>query len=149
MKIRLLWVGKTKESWASEGVEKYLKLLRHFAEVELVEIKEDKSGGTKGSVDRALEVEGKRILGKASSYVLLDERGKQASSTGLARMLRDRPRMEFVLGGPWGVSDKVKKGAAETIALSRMTLTHEMARILFLEQLYRGFTINAGRGYHH
>ena len=156
MKIRLLWVGKTKEGWASEAIEKYLKLLRHFAEVEVVQIKEEKARSAKGAsaereaVNKALSVEGKRILEKvSSSYILLDERGAQKDSVELAGMLKDTARMEFVLGGPWGVSDEVKSRAHKKLALSTMTLTHDLARVLFLEQLYRGFTINSGRGYHH
>ena len=145
MRIRLIWVGRTKEKWAREAIEKYSVLIRPFAELETLEIKEDK-----GPAARAVAAEGKRILKQASpSFVLVDERGKQAGSVEFSAMLRDKARLEFVLGGPWGVSDEVRGAAAATLSLSNMTLTHEMARILLMEQIYRGFTIITGRRYHH
>lgn len=146
MKIRILWVGRTREGWAVEGISKYLKLLRPFVEVELVEIKEEKG---KAPVSHIVEAEGRRIMEKATSYILLDERGTKLSSESLGHLLEDQSRMEFVLGGPWGVSEEVKNKAVRTVSLSDMTLTHEMARLLFLEQVYRGFTIITGRKYHH
>lgn len=145
MKVRLLWVGRTREPWAREAIEKYAGLVRPFAQVEVVEIKD-----VKGKGRQAVDEEGKRILKSASGdFVLLDERGDEAGSVKFADTLRGRARVEFVIGGPYGVSDEVKRAATGTLRLSKMTLTHEMARILLLEQIYRGFTIIAGRGYHH
>ena len=145
MKVRLLWVGKTREPWAGEAVSKYVKLIRPFAEIEIVEIKDLKGKGA-----QAVKDEGERILKSVSrDFILLDERGAESGSVKFADKLRDRARIEFVIGGPYGVSDEVKRAAAGTIRLSSMTLTHEMARIVLLEQIYRGFTIIAGRGYHH
>lgn len=83
-------------------------------------------------------------------YVLLDEKGKNLSSVEFAKFLEDcRPAISFVVGGAYGVSDHVKEMARERIALSQMTLTHEMARLVLAEQLYRAFTILHKRGYHH
>jgi len=129
----------------TQGIEKYLERLRHFAETEVVEIKEEKSVRPGGAVAR----EGERILRQAGPFVLLDEKGRPMTSTGLAEYLRDRGKVEFVLGGAHGVSDEVRRAASDAVSLSPMTLTHEMARLLFLEQLYRAMTIIAGRGYHH
>lgn len=144
MKIRILWVGKTKEPFVREGMEKYLRRLRPFADVATVEIKETKEKGGRG-----IEEEGERIMKQSASYILLDERGRELTSPELASMLEGRAEVDFVLGGPYGVSEAVRGRAAETIALSRMTLTHEMARLLLLEQLYRAVTILKGGGYHH
>jgi 23S rRNA (pseudouridine1915-N3)-methyltransferase len=145
--VRLLWVGKTKEPALAQAIELYVKKLRPFARIEIVEIKEEKGKPR----DVALEGEAERILKQAGdAFILLDERGEQMDSTGLARMLRDRSSAEFVLGGPYGVSEGLRKEAGRhTLALSRMTLTHEMARLVLLEQVYRAMMINSGRDYHH
>jgi 23S rRNA (pseudouridine1915-N3)-methyltransferase len=119
--------------------------LKHLAECEVVEIREEKGLPR----EAALRKEGERILTRAGTYTLLDERGVAMNSLEFAAFLKDRARAEFVLGGAYGVSDGVRNGASATLALSRMTLTHEMARLVFLEQLYRGLMINAGRDYHH
>jgi 23S rRNA (pseudouridine1915-N3)-methyltransferase len=145
MRIRLLWVGRTKEPWAREAIEKYVRLIRPYAEVEVIEVRQEKSR----TAGKAAEAEGRRILEKASSFVLLDERGPARSSMEFSDMLRDRARVELVIGGPWGVSDEVRERAEGIFSLSKMTLTHDMARIVLLEQIYRGFTIITGKGYHH
>jgi len=162
MKIRLLWVGKTKERWLQEGIDKYKDLLGHMAQVEVVQIKGERaasSGGKKGSVSpggqgeklsASVGKESDRILKQAQSgYVLLDEHAPGLDSRGLASLLRDRTHIEFVIGGPFGVSDKVKAQAASSISLSPMTFTHEMARVVLLEQLYRAMMIMKGRSYHY
>jgi 23S rRNA (pseudouridine1915-N3)-methyltransferase len=145
MKFRIIWAGKTRESYAAEGIAKYLKLLRPLAGVEVIEVKEQKGGGAE---DR-LRKEGERILKHTSSFVLLDERGRELNSMQFAEVLGDRAQTDFVLGGPYGVSEGVRGAASETLSLSRMTLTHEMSRLLLLEQLYRAMTIFKGGGYHH
>ena len=97
----------------------------------------------------ALAKEGSRIIERAKGFALLDERGRAMSSPELADYLRKRGSTDFVIGGAYGVSDDVRKAASDTISLSRMTLTHEMARLLFTEQLYRACTIIRGMRYHH
>ncbi|MDX9715542.1 MAG: 23S rRNA (pseudouridine(1915)-N(3))-methyltransferase RlmH [Dissulfurispiraceae bacterium] len=145
MKARILWIGKTKEKYLAEGINKYLRMLEPFIHVEIVEIKEEKDK----RAARAMTEEAARILKKSSSYFLLDEQGRQMSSTEFAGFIRDRQHMDFVLGGPYGVAQEIKDRAAGLISVSRMTLTHEMARLVFAEQLYRAFTIIKGKGYHH
>ena len=145
MRVRILWTGKTRENYAAEGISKYLKLLRPLAAVEIVQIREQKSG----SVDDRLRKEGERILKQSSSYILMDERGRGLSSVEFAGALKDRAQVDFVLGGPYGVSGEVRSAASDTISLSRMTFTHEMSRVLLLEQLYRAVNIMRGGGYHH
>lgn len=146
MKIKVFWVGKTKERFIREGVEKYLGLLRPLASVQVVELKEERGKPR----EAALAKEAQRILKQAGeTFTLLDERGKGLGSMQFAKKIKGKSSMEFVIGGPYGVSDVVREQADDMMSLSAMTLTHEMARLLLLEQLYRAVTINAGRGYHH
>jgi 23S rRNA (pseudouridine1915-N3)-methyltransferase len=146
MKIRLMWVGKTKERFIDEGIRKYTALLKPYADVSIAEIKEEKGK----DIQKVREKEGKRIMKSGTPYVLLDEKGQCLTSVQFADFLRRRPGdITFLLGGPYGVSEEVKGAAKETIALSKMTLTHEMSRLLLLEQLFRACTIIHKRGYHH
>lgn len=146
MKIRVIWAGKTKEQFILEGINKFLRLLKPYAGVSITEVKEEKGR----PVEEMLEKEGERILKLQIPYVLLDEKGKNLSSPEFARFLEGRgASVNFVLGGAYGVSDRVKERSAATIALSKMTFTHEMARLFLLEQVYRAFTIMQNRGYHH
>ena len=145
MKARILWVGRTKEKYLTEGINRYLKMLKHMAHVSVIEVKEEK-GKTK---ENALLAEGERILRQTGSYILLDESGREFNSKDFARFLGEKEQVDFVLGGAYGVSSEVKEKAAAKIALSKMTLTHEMARLIFLEQFYRAMTIIKGKEYHH
>jgi 23S rRNA (pseudouridine1915-N3)-methyltransferase len=145
MRIRVLWVGKTKERYLGEGIEHYLKRLRSMADVSIVEIKEEKGK----SMESSLSAEGKKIVKQATSYILLDQRGREFTSVEFADLFKDKNKVEFVIGGAYGVSDEVRDNAADIIALSKMTFTHEMVRLIFLEQLYRALMIREGRGYHH
>jgi 23S rRNA (pseudouridine1915-N3)-methyltransferase len=146
MKIRLMWVGKTKEQFIDEGVRKYAGLLKPYADVSIAEIKEEKGK----DILRMRKKEGERIMKSGTPYVLLDEKGKCLTSVEFADFLRRQPGdITFLLGGAYGVSEEVKAAARETIALSKMTLTHEMSRLLLLEQLFRACTIIHKRGYHH
>lgn len=148
MRVRVLWVGRTKERFVEEGIKKYLKLLRQYSDMQIEEIKEEKVE----KKDIAIQREGKRILSLSEKYILLDERGRLMDSMGFASFLKKKEplgRVDFVLGGAFGVSDEVREKAEDIISLSPMTLTHEIARVVFLEQLYRAFTINRGKDYHH
>ncbi len=146
MKIRLAWVGKTKERFIDEGIRKYLRLLRPFADVGVIEIKEEKGK----DIHRMVEKEGERILKLPAPYVLLDEKGKGYTSAEFAEFIARRPSPPtFVIGGAYGVSEGVRDASESKVALSKMTLTHEMARLVLVEQVYRAFTIIHKRGYHH
>ncbi|HMK60840.1 MAG TPA: 23S rRNA (pseudouridine(1915)-N(3))-methyltransferase RlmH [Dissulfurispiraceae bacterium] len=145
MKIKIVWVGKTKEQFLAEGIEKYLRFLAPMAQVCIAEIKEEKGKAR----EAALKGEEAKILKQTSDYYLLDERGRGFSSVGFAEFLLERDAVDFVIGGPYGVSEKVRERAKGLIALSKMTLTHEMARLLLMEQLFRGHTILMGKEYHH
>lgn len=116
-----------------------------MAQVSIVEIREEK-GRQK---EAALAAEAGKILKQTGEYYLLDERGREFSSVEFAQFLKGRDFVDFVIGGPFGSSAELKDKAKGSISLSRMTLTHEMARLLFLEQLFRAFTILKGKEYHH
>ena len=146
MKIHLVWVGKTKERFILEGTQKYLDLLRPYADVHITEIREEKVK----DIGRMLGKESDRIRGLRAPYVLLDEKGESLDSPAFARFIeRQGTSVTFLLGGAYGVSDEIKTRAAKKISLSAMTFTHEMSRLILLEQIYRAFTILRKKGYHH
>lgn len=146
MKIRVIWVGKTKEQFIHDGLQKYIKLLRPYADMDIVEIREEKGK----DIQRMVEREGERILKRRTGYVLLDEKGKNLTSPEFSEFIgKNAPEINFVLGGAYGVSERVKGAAKHKLALSGMTLTHEMSRLLLFEQIYRAFAIIHKRGYHH
>lgn len=146
MKIRLIWVGRTKEPFVREGILKYRKFLQMFADVSITEITEEKGGDVQRKIDR----EGERILKLRIPYVLLDERGRTLTSHDFAKLLGGYAApVNFVVGGAYGVSDQVRDKADDRLALSRMTFPHDLSRLILLEQIYRACTILKNRGYHH
>jgi 23S rRNA (pseudouridine1915-N3)-methyltransferase len=156
MKIKLIAIGKTDEKYLEEGIEKYLKRLKHYNPFELIVIPDIKQGG-KFTADKLKEEEGKLIMQKVQEgdqLVLLDEKGKNFTSAEFAIFLQKKmntvnTNLIFVIGGPFGFSPAVYQRANEQISLSRMTFSHQMVRLFFTEQLYRGFTILRGEKYHH
>ena len=147
MTLRFVWVGKTKRPPMRELIDFYLDRVRKFARVEISELRDcDDVGGDRRKV---VEREGEAVLAQVAAdpfVVLMDERGQTMDSFHLANfvekaMVAGTKKMTFVLGGHSGVSDAVRRRADITLALSAMTLTHEMARLLLAEQVYRAFTI--------
>lgn len=146
MRIGLIWPGRTKEQFILEGMKKYLHLLQPYADIRITEVKAEKGNDAAQASTR----EGERILKMNAPYTLLDEKGKPLTSAAFAQYISGQgPRLNFVLGGAFGVSEGVRSAAQETLSLSKMTFTHELARLFFLEQLYRAFTIIHKKGYHH
>ncbi len=155
MKLRLVCVGKLAEAWQRQASDDYAGRLQRYFPLEIVELKEEK-GGRKGDVSGLLKHEGERILEKVppqSLLVVLDERGKSLGSEQLAErfeneMLHGGRDWCFVIGGPYGLDPAVRQRAELLLSLSKMTFTHQMARIFLLEQLYRGSTILRNEPYH-
>ena len=152
MRLRLIWVGKTRNEHLRALADEYLKRLSRFARCEVTELRES------GAADEraCLEEEGKRILGALASdalTILLDVSGTTRwSSEGLAVQVeawqgRSVREAAFVVGGHLGVSGEVRGRADVRWSLSPLTLTHEMARVVLVEQLYRAFTITRGLPY--
>ena len=150
MRFRFIWPGKTKDQRLRSLISEYLKRLSRFAKCEVTEIRE---GATADRSAKAKEAE--RILEAippASLAILLDERGRELSSSQLAAQVakweqESIKEVAIVIGGPAGVDAEVKARAQMQWRLSRMTLTHEIARVLLVEQLYRAYAINRGLPY--
>jgi 23S rRNA (pseudouridine1915-N3)-methyltransferase len=148
MKFRFIWIGKTKDKNWRALQEEYLQRLSHFVKCEITEIKDSASFETK-------EIESKRILenlNQKSFVCLLDVKGRSISSHNLAEEIekwqnRGLKEIVFVIGGAEGVSSEVVERASYSLSLSFLTLTHEMARVVLLEQLYRAYTIIKGFPY--
>lgn len=156
MKITLLTVGKTDKDWVRQGMDIYVSRLKHYIPFSVVEIPELKnvSALTK---DQIKTREGELILKNiraTDDLVLLDERGKEYTSVELAKVIQDKisyvgKDIVYVIGGAYGFSDAVYQRADSKMSLSRMTFSHQMVRAIFVEQIYRAFTIMRGEPYHH
>jgi 23S rRNA (pseudouridine1915-N3)-methyltransferase len=155
MHIKILWVGKTRNPPIRSLSEDYLGRLLHMAPCEIVEIR-DLSKGRSLNKEQLLAAEGAELTRHFSSngvVVALDERGKEFTSTDFARWLdteqiRGVREMTFVIGGSEGLSPELIKRANLCLSLGRMTWTHELSRLLLLEQIYRAFTIMRKIPYH-
>lgn len=154
--MTLLTVGKTTDRQLDELIGRYVKRLSHYVRFD-IRVVPDVRGAKSMTGDKLKEAEGAAILGCISTadyVVLLDERGDQPTSRKYAEMIErhiagSSRDMVFVVGGPFGFSQSVYDRADRMMALSRMTLTHEMVRLFFVEQTYRAFTIIRGENYHH
>ena len=156
MKITLLTVGKTDKDWVKQGLDIYVSRLKHYVPFSMTEIPELKNVSAL-SKDQIKTREGELILKNirtSDDVILLDERGKQYSSMELAGVIRDKMTyggrdIVFVIGGAYGFSEAVYARADAKLSLSRMTFSHQMVRVIFVEQIYRAFTIIKGEPYHH
>jgi 23S rRNA (pseudouridine1915-N3)-methyltransferase len=156
MKIKLLVIGKTDHKGMQAMISEYEKRLSHYISFELEVIPALKAAKNM-SVSEQKDKEGEAILSRISSsdmLVLLDEQGKQYTSMHFARYLQKlmnagTRQLVFVVGGPYGFSNVVYSRAQHKISLSLMTFSHQMVRLFFVEQLYRGFTILRNEPYHH
>ncbi len=141
--LRLLAVGRLKNAHLAALADDYLRRIRPWAAVEVVEVRDSDPRREGAALLAAVERKGAR-----APLIVLDERGEQFTSRGFADLLSRHGSLTFVIGGPDGVSDPVRARADRLLGLSRMTLPHELARIVLLEQIYRGLSINRGHGYH-
>jgi 23S rRNA (pseudouridine1915-N3)-methyltransferase len=156
MKITLLTVGKTDKDWVRQGLDIYVSRLKHYIPFSIVEIPELKNVSAL-SKDQIKIKEGDLILKNlrpTDDVILLDERGKQHTSVELAGIIQDKisyagKDIVFIIGGAYGFSDTVYQRANSKLSLSKMTFSHQMVRAIFVEQIYRAFTIMRGEPYHH
>ncbi len=154
MRLELLFLGKTKEAYLATGIEDFAKRLSRYLKVEIKTVKEGKI--KKGEPENFLiEKESEKLMqGVQGSYlVCLDRTGKQMDSLALAAQverweMQGVKKISFVIGGPLGLSTTILNKSNLVLSLSPMTFTHEMTRLLLLEQLYRACTIKAGEKYH-
>ena len=156
MKISVINLGSTKESYLKEGILKYEKRIKRYVTFDMIYLNEPKYVHNQ-PVNLQKENEGKVILAslvKIDMPVLLDVSGKKLSSEGFSdyiqqMMNRGIKNLGFITGGPYGFSVEVYKAVSESISLSEMTFSHQLIRLIFLEQLYRAFAIIKGEPYHH
>jgi len=156
MKIVLLQTGKTVEKYISEGIADYSARIGRMTNFEIVTVPDLKNTGKMPPAEQTFR-EGRAILSfiRSDDYVvLLDRKGKDLDTLGFAGELQKflqmpKKRLLFLVGGPWGVSEEVYKRANFMLSLSKMTFSHQVVRLLFMEQLYRVLTIIKGIPYHH
>ena len=144
MKLTIAWIGKTKSATIQSLMDEYLKRLRQYAEADGVSLKDEPA---------LMKLCGRDGRGARRRMVLLDSRGKQLSSEEFAKFLGDHQDknpipLVFAIGPADGFSETARQQADFTLSLGKMTVAHELARVLLLEQLYRGFTILKGHPYH-
>jgi 23S rRNA (pseudouridine1915-N3)-methyltransferase len=154
MKIEVWWIGKTKEKYLNAGIHLYFNRLKHYNKVETLTIPDVKPLNDPNQLKNA---ESDRVLSKLSHQdflVLCDERGKQYQSVSFASKLESwlmqsqYKRIVFLIAGAYGASDSLKDRSDALLSLSEFTFSHQMARLILMEQLYRAFTILRNEKYH-
>lgn len=156
MKIKFICIGKTGHSFLEIGELEYLKRLKHYVQLERIEIPDIKQAKNLSN-SQIKELEGREILAKIKSsdvIILLDEKGEQFTSLNFSDFIQQKlntgiKTIAFIVGGAYGFSEEVYRSANSKLSLSEMTFSHQMIRMIFLEQLYRAFTILRNEPYHH
>ncbi|GAA4060889.1 23S rRNA (pseudouridine(1915)-N(3))-methyltransferase RlmH [Amphibacillus indicireducens] len=158
MNITIISVGKLKEKYLKLGIDEFTKRLRAYANVKLVEVADEKAPEnlSEAEMEAVKDKEGERILAKLQQdtyLITLEIKGKQLSSEELARKLdqlatHGKSNVTFVIGGSLGLSETVMKRSDYALSFSKMTLPHQLMRLVLLEQVYRAFRINRGEPYH-
>ena len=158
MKIKIVTVGKLKEKYLRDGIAEYSKRLSRFANLEMIELADEKTPDRASDSEnqKILELEGTRILSKIGDrdfVIVLAIEGKTLSSEEFSKQLERAPingfsTLTFVIGGSLGLSPQVKKRANLSISFGRLTLPHQLMRLVLVEQIYRAFTIQQGSPYH-
>lgn len=156
MKITLIFVGKTEDDFIKIGIEKYVSRLNHYIKLEIIEIKNAKTPKsiTKENQKNQEYEQVNKLLNVDDTVYLFDENGKEFSSVGYSELIKKSilhsiKNLVFIVGGAFGFSEKLEKRANGKISLSKMTFTHQMVRLIIVEQIYRAFTIINNEPYHH
>ena len=158
MKIRIIAIGKIKEDYLKMGINEYLKRLKPYVNMEIVEVNDEpvNDNPSLSQIEIVKNKEGEKVLKllKEGDYVInLDLNQKQYSSEEFAKFIDEKMMLggasiTFVIGGSYGLSDALKRRANTSISLSNMTFLHQMTRLILLEQIYRAFKINRNEVYH-
>ncbi len=158
MRITIVTAGKIKEKYLTAGINEFLKRLGPFANVKIIEINEEKMKDNPSEAEKqqTLAQEGQRLLKQVpegSYLIVLDVYGQQLSSEKLAEKIQNlglqgKSNITFLIGGAFGLSQEVRQAADFRLSFSPMTFTHQMIRLLLVEQIYRAFKINRGEKYH-
>ena len=156
MRITLLQIDKTQDSYLAEGIETYTKRLKNYTTLEVTTINVPKAVRQRSFNEQKAE-EAKLIFNHVSSddfLILLDDKGKEYTSPEFSKFIAQKQnastkRIIFLIGGPFGFDSKIYERANFKLSFSKMTFSHQMIRLFFVEQLYRAFTILKGEKYHH
>lgn len=156
MKIKLIVIGKTEEVYLQDGIGNYQNRIKHYINFEMLVIPALKNIKNL-NIDQQKQKEGELILNNISvtdEVILLDEKGKSFDSLEFSGFIQRHmnsgiKQLVFIIGGPYGFSDKIYQRAHSKLSLSKMTFSHQMVRLFFIEQLYRAMTILRGEAYHH
>lgn len=158
MKIKVVTVGKLKEKYLKDGIAEYLKRISRFAKLEMIELSDEKTPdkASESENQKILEIEGQRILSKVADrdfVIVLAIEGKTLSSEEFSKNLEEASikgfsTLTFIIGGSLGLSQDVKKRANISVSFGRLTLPHQLMRLVLVEQIYRAFTIQQGSPYH-
>ena len=154
MRLEVLLLNKTKESYLQQGVADYLHRLQRYGSIELVEIRvKNLSSKSDAEIKAQESVLLDRRATEGSYRIALDSGGEQFSSVEFAALLTELENravksVSFIIGGPFGLAEDQLRRADQVLSLSHMTFTHDMTRLILLEQIYRAYTIKAGTSYH-
>ena len=158
MKIKVVTVGKLKEKYLKDGISEYSKRISRFAKLEMIELADEKTPdkASESENQKILEIEGQRILSKVGDrdfVIVLAIEGKTFSSEELSKQLEEASikgfsTLTFIIGGSLGLSSAVKNRANLSVSFGRLTLPHQLMRLVLVEQIYRAFTIQQGSPYH-
>lgn len=158
MKYHVITIGKIKEAYLTAGMDEFLKRLRPYGQVEITVLPEEKMPDKPSAADkkRILDIEGEKLLRhvrEGSFLFILDVQGTLISSEAMAEKFSELAvygcsELSFIIGGPFGLSDTIRRRADLRISFGRITLTHQMIRLLLLEQIYRAIKIGRHEPYH-
>lgn len=158
MRIKIYAIGKIKEDYLKLGINEYLKRIKPYTEIEIIEVNDEpiKENPSQKEIEIVKNKEGEKVLKllKKNEYLIsLDLDKKQLKSGEFAEFLNEKfvlgqSNISFVIGGSYGLSDELKNRANDSISLSKMTFLHQMTRLILLEQIYRAFKINRNETYH-
>ena len=158
MKIKVITVGKLKEKYLKDGIAEYSKRISRFAKLEMIELADEKTPdkASESENQKILEIEGQRILSKVGDrdfVIVLAIEGKTFSSEEFSKKLEEASikgfsTLTFIIGGSLGLAQDVKKRSNLSVSFGRLTLPHQLMRLVLVEQIYRAFTIQQGSPYH-
>ena len=158
MKIKVVTVGKLKEKYLKDGISEYSKRISRFAKLEMIELADEKTPdkASESENQKILEIEGQRILSKVGDrdfVIVLAIEGKTFSSEEFSKQLEEASikgfsTLTFIIGGSLGLAQDVKKRSNLSVSFGRLTLPHQLMRLVLVEQIYRAFTIQQGSPYH-
>ncbi|EIF39963.1 23S rRNA (pseudouridine(1915)-N(3))-methyltransferase RlmH [Streptococcus sp. SK643] len=158
MKIKVVTVGKLKEKYLKDGIAEYTKRISRFSKLEMIELSDERTPdkASESENQKILEIEGQRILSKVGDrdfVIVLAIEGKTFSSEEFSQQLEEASikgfsTLTFIIGGSLGLAPIVKKRANLSVSFGRLTLPHQLMRLVLVEQIYRAFTIQQGSPYH-